>query len=365
MKKLGYKWLIIIYIVVLIGITVDYYTGTITNQAVPAQASAKNGIINYTSDAYDSFTGWAWFIDPKTSMSIGVAKDGFLAKYGPKIHPIDIKNPKPWDGGEYYCDPDTIIMARTKSTHNIVYGAYLEWEKDRYLSDDSQLARSSFRYNPLAGLRDNLLPEVAKYVQPLNLDIREDHTLVSGKPWVETTVQITNRYTEPADILYIYQDAAYMWLPDQNQIKVHPLTVNANTGVTSNQFEAILTSEKVVVGTYHQEKNVFGGIYTDNQHALVGVSSQYLLFTEKEDDTTIERKFVDNTPRTVEETITLIQEQSKNPDGNYKVRFVAFPVMNLEPNKSVTLRFYRMGLQDVATNDMNAMAQKIIQNMPQ
>lgn len=38
----------------------------------------------------------------KTSLGIGVAKDGFLSKYGPKIHPIDISNPQPWSGGEYF-----------------------------------------------------------------------------------------------------------------------------------------------------------------------------------------------------------------------------------------------------------------------
>lgn len=52
-------------------------------------------------------------------------------------------------------------------------------------------------------------------------------------------------------------------------------------------------------------------------------------------------------------------------DGKYKVRFVAFPVMNLEPNKSVTLRFYRIGFQDANIKDQNQMAQKIIQNLPQ
>lgn len=91
--------------------------------------------------------------------------------------------------------------------------------KDRYLSDDHQLARQSFRYNAAEGLRTNLLPEVIKNVSSPKLDIREDHTLVSGKPWIETTVTITNRYSEPADMLYIYQDAAFMWLPDQNQSK--------------------------------------------------------------------------------------------------------------------------------------------------
>ncbi|MDR6878740.1 hypothetical protein [Bacillus sp. 3255] len=365
MRKSRYKWLIAIYVVVLVIITTDYYTGAARgNQATPVQNSIANGIVRYTSDAYDAFSGWDWFVDPKTSIGIGVAKDGFLSKYGPKIHPIDMNNPQPWSGGEYFCDPDTMILAKTKSSYNIVYGSYLNWEKDRYLSDDKLLARQSFRFNAAEGLRTNLSPEVTKSVSSPKLDIREDHTLVSGKPWVETTVTITNKYPEPADLLYIYQDAAFMWLPDQNQSKVETLIVNANNTMISNQFESIPTSEKVVVGTYHKEKKVYGGIYTDNPYALTGISSNYLLFNELENDTTIERKFVDSTPRDINETVSLIEEESKKSDGDYKIRFVAFPVMNLEPDKMVTLRFYRIAFQDENIKDQKQIAQKILQNIP-
>lgn len=84
-----------------------------------------------------------------------------------------------------------------------------------------------------------------------------------------------------------------------------------NTTTISNQFESVPTSEKVIVGTYHKDKKVFGGIYTDNKFALTGVSSNYLLFNELENDTSIDRKFVDETPRDINETVSFIEESKK------------------------------------------------------
>lgn len=354
------KVLTLLCIVILIGVAIVYWVQR-NNISATVNSDAVFGIIRQ-SDAYNTFSGWDWFIDQETHLGMGVAKGGFLSEYGPKIHPIDPLNPEPWSKGEFFCDPDTIIVAKTKSKYEIAYGNYLSWNKDMYLREDNQFARVSFNYNN--GLKRNLNPDILNKNDALKLDIREDHTMLAGKNWIQTNVEIINRYSEPTDVLYIYQDAAYMWLPDNNQDGVTPFSVKLGDSPTfSTEFQVNTTGiEGYVAGTVHNERNIFSGLYTDNPNALIGAVPNYVLF-KVTGRVSLDNNDVDNFPKEIDEIISNMRNSINEP-GQFKSRVIAFPIMNIEPGEKVIITFYRMGLQSENNISNDELMKSIIKNLP-
>ncbi|MFC5702030.1 hypothetical protein ACFPVX_12085 [Cohnella faecalis] len=330
---------------------------------------SQRGIVRLTTDAYDAFTGWDWFVDPSTHLSIGSAKEGFLSNNGFKVHPIDPDEPEPWTKGEYFCDPDTMIVAMNSSSYDISYASFLDWDKDNYLSSDRRMARLSTKYRAGAGMLSGLPKVDYDHNRPMQLDIRLDLSLYYGKRFIEANVTITNKYEEAADVLFIYQDGAFMWMPDQNQDNVIPVFVNDNGAriEANDRFQVAFTgTDRLITGTYHPGRGIFSGIYTDNQSAHIGMLPYYLLFTENAGDS-IDLKFTDDRPRSMEEIIVSMYANKEEYDKNakqYKIRSVSFPVKQLQPGQTVSLRFFLIGFETDANLSLETLAAEIIRQLP-
>ncbi|MNW38603.1 hypothetical protein D3C74_156720 [compost metagenome] len=362
-KKRTVEIVLIILLVLSLALNVSYSASS------QRTVTLKSGIMSYTSDAYNTFTGWDWFTDRNTQLSIGVSRGGVLANYGPKIHGVDSSSPQPWDGVEYYCDPDTMIVAMTKDRYDITYGYFLDWKYGRYLSEDEKLARVSFSYNHENGFREDAPTQATAGLDPIQLDIKEDHTLIADSNWVQSTIYITNKYSEPVDAIYVYQDAAYLWLPDQNQLGVTPLFIEEISGSApsyTTDFKTGLNNgtSQYIAGLYHQDRGIYSGLATENNNAILGVTSDYLLFTENDGDP-LNLKYLDNENKDFADLIADIKNAADSSDGKYKNRFIAFPINQLAPGEQVTLNFYRLAIKDIDSDThLSEVMQEVIDNAP-
>lgn len=310
--------------------------------------TANGNGIEYFTLAYDTFKGFDWFIDTKTHLSMGIPKYGVLSDVGLKIHSINPDDPEPWDGGEFYCDPDSVILVSSKTRYEVAYDSYLNWQKDYFIRPDKQFVRISSMHDSLSGLNYAVKNITGLKTVPLKLDIRQDHSLEAGKPWVRSTIYITNRYSEPVDILYFYQDAAYMWLPDQTQKRVRPLVVNKNLKNESYYF--IRNSDRTMVaGTFHSTKGYFGGLFIDNPQAYLGVIPEYALFRQHKIITQLDKlgyADIDNSKKSFAEILNYLSQWNgkEATPPSLKVRVLAIPFIQVPPGETVATEFYRIGL---------------------
>ncbi|MDR1396718.1 MAG: hypothetical protein LBJ14_03180, partial [Desulfarculales bacterium] len=161
-----------------------------------------------------------WYRHPVYDMAMGVHADPNIVSIGEyclKLHPLDPRNPDAFGAGEYFCDPDSVVSMVTPGSdklERIVYLPYLRWRRDISVNDQS--VTLMFRHHP----DDGHHPVVPKLSLPL--EIKESHAMRADTELVISDVSLVNHYDQPVDILYCYQDAAYLWFPLSNQSLVQP-----------------------------------------------------------------------------------------------------------------------------------------------
>ena len=167
----------------------------------------------YTT-GYNCFTGWDWIIN-QDNIALGVAKAGPLRNFQHKIHYFD-EEVGVSSGGEFFCDPDDILFL--PQFQNVSYLPYLNWEKDLFVNNERTFARLSFVHNS----KSSFIGDVS-LDRPPRINIRIDKSLGDKNGFVDSRVYLTNNYATSTDIVYITQDAAYMFLPEKTQKNVKPL----------------------------------------------------------------------------------------------------------------------------------------------
>lgn len=312
-------------------------------------SNKQRSMIQYYTRAYDTFTSWDWLVDPSTNLALGNIKEGALLDYQHKIHPINLQKPNEWSEGEYYCDPDSIIVAYNgDGKYNSQYLPYMKWNKDYFIQKDGKLGRFSVRYDPNTGNK------YFNQTNPLQLEVREDHTIQMGQPYIETTISIKNLYDTEMNILYIYQDAAFMWLPDGNQQHVGTY-INSSKSEIVDKFWFGINDPTVIAGTYHKMKNVFGGIYTSNPYAFIGIIPEYAYFIKHLNRQDMANKGVygyaevNYYKKTKDELVEYLSQWNGREitKDDLKNRIVVLPIDNLKPGETRIIEFRRTGYMNL------------------
>jgi hypothetical protein len=243
-----------------------------TSGTVIFHISPRDRPLMYYSSAYNAFTGWEWIIDTTTGVSLGRPKVGTLRNYQFKIHPIDHLDPNEWSEGEFFCDPDSILFYEVEGEPpGAVYLPYLAWESDLYIAPEWDWARLSAWHR----IGDGFVHEAG--TEP-PIEIREDRSLVVGEGFVEIRVYLTNRADRSVSVAYVYQDAAYLWLPQQDQSSLTGYgQANGVKHWGTFWFDSVGGYDGYA-GLVDLEHDVMAGISVLDYRARIGVLPKYLFF---------------------------------------------------------------------------------------
>ncbi len=169
-------------------------------------------------------------------------------------------------GVEYFCNPDSVVVVRTESTYTATYLPYLVWETsvtpDRLEVANEYLGAGlkPFVHDPPPALRVKLL-----------------HRLTSGQGRIRVDVELRNDSGQDAEITFIYQDAAYMWLPDRSQQQVDAAARVGGQALTG-RFWFGQGQAGDWVATAHARQGVVAGLWSASADAYLGVIPEYALF---------------------------------------------------------------------------------------
>ncbi len=148
----------------------------------------KNKGIEFFSSGYDSFGNEKWIVDKKTGIAMSFENntndiyDYFSVRYSSlKNGYIKTNGGYNWVG-EYFCQPDSIVILKGINNKYIIsYLPYLNWRKDFFISSDGSFGRVSAIKAPLSGKLGFLNKVYLDRISDLNLEIRRDSSMFSGK----------------------------------------------------------------------------------------------------------------------------------------------------------------------------------------
>jgi len=236
--------------------------------------------IYFDTFAYDTQSDAKWFIDSKTKIAMGKDSDGIFANSSYRFHVEKPDRNREWQG-EFFCQPDTVILAFDQNQHYLAYNGYLRWDSDTFLRQDKKFARISLWRTPNTDIKyiESIPRKEIEKTPNLLADIQEDISLYYGNPVGESRVYITNRYSKSMSFLYIYQDAAYMWLPQGNQDRVQfiffPVDDSDNLE-TLSAFGLNSNNTYFFAGTYHPDHNILSGVFTTAPASFVATLPSYI-----------------------------------------------------------------------------------------
>ena len=235
--------------------------------------------LTYTTEAYTTWTGGDYVEDHSANVvMVGVRAapyNNFRNQYRACRNPLNNQ----WEA-EYFCDPDHILIVEDDAASQAHYLDYRTWMDDLYVG--AATAKASAIYAPSMGSIASLLP-VTTPLPPLDAELRFTDMMEEGKGKIESTICVWNRGTTPKRFTYVYQDAAFMWYPDNAQLHVESMHLTATTVFTRtiNRESAgqIAQGQWQFAGTFHRTKGVVAGILSFAPTDRIGIAKGYLGFS--------------------------------------------------------------------------------------
>lgn len=307
------------------------------------QNFANQDGVQFLTSGYDAFSGWDWIVN-KSNTALGHVKEGPLKDFQHKIHHYDGDLDQIFRGGEYFCDPDDMLYV--SGTNDLAYLPYLEWEKDIFISNDRQLGRITYKHDTALPFKTGLS---SGHLKP-NVTIKIDKSLHADTNFVDSRVYLTNEYETNVDLVYVTQDAAYMYLPDGDQESVGTMVLD-NRDITLDAYHFGKLAYGDVVATYHQTQNFIAG-YIVNSSAEVwgGVLPEYAFFVRHEySDTLPGYANLDSfTPQSGEAIIDYLESisQATYTPAKLKTRMLVFHFKDVAPGETVVATYYQFGATD-------------------
>ncbi|MEQ1491396.1 MAG: hypothetical protein ABL932_12690 [Terricaulis sp.] len=290
-----------------------------------------------TSDGYDAFSGATYIEDHDSNIVLTEIREmGFSG--------VDIRGLRDPDGQwrvEYFCRPDTVLIAESGRRRQTYYLPYLSWSSANYVTDDVAIVES--RRVPSMGTFGSLLPESVPSPSP-EADITVRHQLRRGARVVESLVTITNRARSAQHMTYIYQDAAYMWFPEGDQKNTESIRLSVSPGVVQRQVNASSSGPTPAgywqfAGTFNRHRGVVAGILSMTPGEIAGISGNYVGVSPTE----IEGQGYYRARRDFgSDDIPIEQRGEGVRDMRFVNRFVALDFGSLEPGETRTLPFLRI-----------------------
>lgn len=293
------------------------------------------GIYNYSP--INNFGYDFWFIDSKTRIALG--KDS-ISLVTPAIYlyrySLAGSNGLPpingWEG-EFFCSPDSIVYVWNSNFSKSAYLMHLFWLQDKYISYDRKKAGIAFYYSNFEVYSKEIkdIGILTPDSEPLNLEIKEFNYLISGFYVSPVFVSIKNLYSEPVNIIYLYQDAAYMWFPrgTQKDVQLIFFPVDNSTDFTNVTFFSSNCSERYFfAGTFDPEHNIIAGLYSDFSYSYSAVLTTY----------------IGNNISNFEDLTNFLYEKSglNVVEENLKNRAIIFYISSLPPGEKREFWFYRV-----------------------
>jgi len=331
----------------LLGTTAPVADGPDVPSQVIDQPAASKGIYHYTK-AYKPFTDAHHYIDE--SSGIVMTKQNEIQNNGYHVDLRAFHEDYVWRG-EFFCQPDTVIVATTAEGRRSWYLTGLVWTDDAWYTPD-QVQISAAHYPRFGDLGD-LTPEAKGSTAAMPFAVVETHNHFRGDHHVTTTVEITNKSASPAQAIYIYQDAAYLWFPRGTQKGIEPVNITVAGGeVTSSigTYEAheVGHNEALFSGYVDRKNGVISGVFTDRPGARIGAIGRYLGIRQTDGDGSGNKFHV------LSDDISSIDDI---PGDNFpptdrkrllKNRFVAIDFGVLAPGDTVHGRFERIMFYEAA-----------------
>ncbi|MGC8771621.1 MAG: hypothetical protein ACP5Q5_10260 [Brevinematia bacterium] len=317
--------------------------GCITYEVYYTQNSDE-GIFTWSS--INDFQYDFWFIDSKTKIAMG--KDPihlgensiYLYRYS-----LGGDNGLPpsngWEG-EFFCSPDTMVYVYNSNINELAYLKHLSWSSDKFLSYDRKKAGLAFYYWNSGVYSTNIhdIDSVTPISTNVKLNIEEFNYLFNGFYVSPVKVSIQSLYTQNVDVVYIYQDAAYMWFPRGNQEGVEiiffPIDNSENVSNIS-QFRLNSSNDFYFAGTYDPSNNIIAGLYSDWKSYSAAIT-----------------RYIGNNVSNIDQITNFLKTNSGILPSieDLKNRAIIFHITSLQPNEKREFWYYRvmMGFPYISTN---------------
>jgi len=320
-------------------------TANISDNFTPTEHLHQE-FLYYNTFAYSQFTDADYYIDPISKIVVTRQKEGWRNGYS-----FDLRGKESDDTwrSEFFCEPDTMVFVYNNNSYQRSYLPYLLWIDDVYLTNNIVVVGLVHMYN--FGNISSLLPSgTMNNFNNIPLDIEEIHSHELGMNYVKTEILIRNRGSETFNVVYVYQDAAYLWFPRGNQSGIEPVfyrySNNASQFDIGNYRSAQLEpGDSVFSGYVDRDHGIITGIFSNQGWSKVGLINDYIGLESNgisnpsngESYQIVNNMtfYYDNIP-----TSNIIYgDQNANILKN---RYVAFNINDLHPGESRSVYFYRI-----------------------
>jgi len=314
----------------------------ITSNDTTNNITDNKSILYHFSDAYKPFTGADYYVDPVSEIVLTAQKEERRNGYD-----LDVRGFSPtynWTS-EFFCEPDTVVIAYNNSTYMKAYLDYLVWIDDVYLSDD-QVMISLLHLKEFGNLGPLINPVALKSVDDLPIDIEETHNHFLGSNLIDTNVTICNRGDSNLNIIYVYQDAAYLWYPRGNQSGVTPVFYSSVSGVNNNEIGnytaySLKSNDKAFAGYADKEHDVISGIISASPDTKVGIIPEYIGLVYGSSQSIPGFEVLSDQKITYTDIPDEKFNGSAASDNDFKAIYIAFNLENMAPGETRSFNFYR------------------------
>jgi hypothetical protein len=243
---------------------------------------------------------------------------------------------QPWKT-EYFCEPDTVLLIEDENAAQGCYLPYLARVDDLWAN--ASQARAAARFAPGMGAISALLPVTTPLETPL-VDMTEMDILRAGSGRVETQITIKNCDSGAKRTTYVYQDAAYMWFPDGNQVTVETMRLQATPQGYIRDVNLESAGPTVgwqFAGTFSRARGIVSGLLSFEPSDILGVSAHYIGISGAANVS-----YFTPTPGYRRADVPAAGLGGAFGPTSLKNRFVAMDFGTLQPGQSQTRVFYRI-----------------------
>jgi hypothetical protein len=350
--------IVILIVTILCAIAFMNYSGGKSSNMINDTSNNKSAIYYY-SKAYKPFTDADYYIDPMSKIVLTKQKEE--RRNGYDIDVRGLTNDMNWTS-EFFCEPDTIVIAYNNNSYAKTYLGYLVWIDDVYLSDN-QVIISLLHLNNFGNLGTLINPVALNTINYVPVDIEGSYNHFLGSNVIETTVNIRNMGDSNLTIVYVYQDAAYLWFPRQNQNGVLPVFYSKGAGeeeflVGNYTAYSLKGEDRAFAGYADKEHGIISGIVSTTPGIKVGILPEYIgLNGDAEGYVLMSNQNI---------TFTDIPDETFNgsiaPDVGLKNLYVAFELTNMAPGETRSIHYYRLMMLSPEKSMDNGSIQSFINN---
>lgn len=333
----------------LLGATAPMADNPAVPSAVIDHPAAPRGIYHYTK-AYKPFTDAHHYIDE--SSRIVMTKQNEIQSNGYHVDLRAFHEDYVWRG-EFFCQPDTVIVSPSAAGQRSWYLTGLVWTDDAWFTPD-QVQISAAHYPRFGDLGD-LTPEGKGNTAPMPFAVVETHNHFRGTHHVSTTVEITNQSATPAQAIYIYQDAAYLWFPRGTQKGTEPVNITLVDGEVASSIgtyraREVGSNEALFSGYVDRKNGVISGVFTDLPGARIGTIGRYLGIRQTDGDGSGNKFHVLSGDVSSMEDVPGDNFPPSDHERSLKNRFVAIDFGVLAAGDTVRGKFERIMFYEPAGN---------------